>query len=92
MATPLGGYGSLYDLTPDGNPVLDRSEAVDGLYWATGFSGHGFKLSPVIGRMMAELVLHGDSSGHPIRAFRGSRVREGDLLLPEHSYAGRAHP
>ncbi len=92
MATPLGGYGSLYDLTPDGNPVLDRSEAVDGLYWATGFSGHGFKLSPVIGRMMAELVLHGDSSGHPIRAFRGSRFREGDLLLPEHSYAGRAHP
>ena len=25
-ATPMGGYGSLYDLTPDGNPILDRSE------------------------------------------------------------------
>ena len=22
-ATPMGGYGSLYDMTPDGNPVLD---------------------------------------------------------------------
>ncbi len=92
MATPLGGYGSLYDLTPDGNPILDRSEIVDGLYWATGFSGHGFKLSPVIGRMMAEFVFHGDCQGHPIRAFRGSRFREGDLLQPQHSYAGRAHP
>ena len=49
-ATPMGGYGSLYDMTPDGNPVLDSSEVVEGLYWAVGFSGHGFKLSPVVGR------------------------------------------
>ena len=40
-ATPLGGYGSLYDMTPDGNPVLDESGVVKGLYWAVGFSGHG---------------------------------------------------
>ena len=45
-ATPLGGYSALYDMTPDGNPVLDASAAARGLYWAVGFSGHGFKLSP----------------------------------------------
>ena len=90
-ATPMGGYGSLYDMTPDGNPILDRSGLVDGLYWAVGFSGHGFKLSPVVGRMVAELVMHGDSKGHPIRAFRGSRFAEGDLLEAEYPYEGRAH-
>ena len=90
-ATPLGGYGSLYDMTSDGNPILDASGVVEGLYWAVGFSGHGFKLSPVVGRMVAELVLHGDSKVHPVRAFRASRFTEGDLLDPEHPYGGMAH-
>ena len=90
-ATPMGGYGSLYDMTPDGNPILDMSGVVEGLYWATGFSGHGFKLSPVVGRMVAELVLHGESRGHPIRAFRAARFAEGDLLDAEYPYEGRSH-
>ena len=90
-ATPLGGYGSLYDMTPDGNPVLDESGVVKGLYWAVGFSGHGFKLSPVVGRMVAELVLHGESKDHPIRAFRAGRFTEGDLLDAEHPYEGMMH-
>ena len=37
-----GGYSSLYDMTPDGNPILDKSDKVLGLYFAIGFSGHGF--------------------------------------------------
>ncbi len=90
-ATQRGGYGSLYDMTPDGNPILDSAGTIEGLYWATGFSGHGFKLSPVVGRMVAELVLHGDSSDHPIREFRASRFDEGDLLEAEHPYQGRRH-
>ena len=90
-ATPMGGYGSIYDMAPDGNPILDRSQAVDGLYWAVGFSGHGFKLSPVVGRMVAELVLHGESKDHPIRDFRASRFVEGDLLEAEHPYEGMGH-
>ncbi|MXY22003.1 MAG: FAD-binding oxidoreductase [Dehalococcoidia bacterium] len=90
-ATQRGGYGSLYDMTPDGNPILDRSPSVEGLYWATGFSGHGFKLSPVVGRMVAEFVMHGESSDHPIREFRASRFDEGDLLEAEHPYEGRRH-
>ena len=90
-ATCRGGYGSLYDMTPDGNPILDRSRAVDGLYWATGFSGHGFKLSPVVGRMVAELVMNGDSSNHPVRQFRATRFAEGEPLDAEHPYEGRRH-
>ena len=86
-----GGYGSLYDMTPDGNPILDRSQTVEGLFWAVGFSGHGFKLSPVVGRMVAELVLRGESSDHPVGQFRSTRFAEGDLLGAEHPYEGRRH-
>ena len=90
-ATCRGGYGSLYDMTPDGNPILDRAQNIDGLYYAVGFSGHGFKLSPVVGRMVAELVMNGESADHPIRDFRASRFAEGDLLDAEHPYNGRLH-
>ena len=90
-ATPMGGYGSIYDMAPDGNPILDRSQVVDGLYWAVGFSGHGFKLSPVVGRMVAEFVVHGESKDHPIRDFRASRFMEGDLLEAEYPYEGMGH-
>ena len=87
-----GGYGSLYDMTPDGNPILDRSRVVDGLYWATGFSGHGFKLSPVVGRMVAELVMGGGGvSDNPVHAFRSTRFAEGEPLDAEHPYEGRRH-
>ena len=87
-----GGYGSLYDMTPDGNPILDRSGTVEGLYWAVGFSGYGFKLSPVVGRMVSELVMYGESKGHPIRAFRASRFGEDGLLAAQHPYRGAGHP
>lgn len=61
------------------------------MYWAAGFSGHGFKLSPVVGRMVAELVMHGESKDHPVSDFRASRFIEGDLLTGDHPYEGRAH-
>ena len=90
-ATQRGGYGSLYDMTPDGNPILDKSANVEGLYWAVGFSGHGFKLSPVVGRMVAEFVMHGECADHPIHEFRASRFADGDLLTAEYPYEGRRH-
>ena len=90
-ATQRGGYGSLYDMTPDGNPILDKSANIAGLYWAVGFSGHGFKLSPVVGRMVAELVMHGECADHPVQEFRASRFAEGDLLTAEYPYEGRRH-
>ena len=86
-----GGYGAIYDMTPDANPILDRSPQLQGLYWAVGFSGHGFKLSPVVGRMMAEFIMEGEAKSHDITRFRLSRFDEDDLLLPNHPYLQRAH-
>ena len=58
-AEAVGGYASVYDLTPDLHFVIERSPKVPGLVHALGFSGHGFKHSPVIGEMVAELVVDG---------------------------------
>jgi sarcosine oxidase, subunit beta len=40
-----------YDMTPDGQPIVDRLE--DGLWVAAGFSGHGFMVAPAVGHMIA---------------------------------------
>jgi sarcosine oxidase subunit beta len=52
---------------PDGIPVIGAS-AVEGAYHAFGFSGHGFALGPIVGRIIADLVVKGDTD-LPIGAF-----------------------
>jgi sarcosine oxidase subunit beta len=59
-AVPRGGWAGIYDDTPDYHPILDRLPGYSGLYCAAGFSGHGFKLSPLVGQWMAELILTGN--------------------------------
>ncbi len=49
------GYVGAFDITPDWMPILDES-AVPGFWIAAGMSGHGFKLAPAVGEMMAALL------------------------------------
>jgi len=49
------GYAGAFDITPDWMPILDESP-LRGFWIAAGMSGHGFKLSPAVGEMMAALV------------------------------------
>jgi glycine/D-amino acid oxidase-like deaminating enzyme len=44
-------------VTPDWNPVLGRIPDIDGLVVGYGFSGHGFKLSPTVGLLLAQVAL-----------------------------------
>lgn len=81
----VGSYTGLYDVTPDWNPILGRSP-VQGIYLCAGFSGHGFKIGPAIGEMMAEEVVEGEAASVDIRPFRLSRFQSGDLL--EGAYGG----
>lgn len=46
----------------DSLPVMGPSGQVDGLYYAFGFSGHGFQLGPGVGDVMAELISSGSTS------------------------------
>jgi len=82
-------YAGCYDITPDWNPIISQAE-YDGLFVAAGFSGHGFKISPAVGELIADLVLEGDSRDSAISAsdFRLSRFVEGDLLVSAHPYVG----
>jgi len=69
------GYSGCFDVTPDWHPILD-AVGPDGFYVAAGFSGHGFKLSPAVGRMMAALLIDGKKPGDDVDAFRLSRFAE----------------
>ena len=80
------GYAGLYTTTPDSHPIMDQVEGIDGLYICTGFSGHGFKLSPMVGELMAELMLDGAATSIDISALRMSRFREGDLNMPAYGF------
>jgi glycine/D-amino acid oxidase-like deaminating enzyme len=70
------GYAGCFDVTPDWHPILDESP-VKGFYLAVGFSGHGFKLSPAVGDMVAKLVVDGKTAADDVHAFRFSRFAEG---------------
>ena len=48
-------FSGLYETTPDWQPVMDSFGGT--LHAAAGFSGHGFKLAPVVGEAMAARAL-----------------------------------
>ncbi len=70
------GWAGLYDVTPDWQPVIDRIPTVEGFYCAVGFSGHGFKIAPAIGRILTELVVDGACSSYDISLYRHARFQE----------------
>jgi len=78
----VGGYASVYDLTPDLHFVIEESPRVPGLVHALGFSGHGFKHSPVIGEMVAELVMDGRVSVVDASPFSSARFGAPDGAPP----------
>jgi sarcosine oxidase subunit beta len=88
-AAVASSYAGCYDVTPDFNPAISATP-VDGLVVAAGFSGHGFKISPSVGRLVADLVVDGTSSDPdvPESDFRLSRFAEGELLRSPHPYVG----
>jgi glycine/D-amino acid oxidase-like deaminating enzyme len=81
-------YAGCYDVTPDWNPVIAPVGAA-GLIVAAGFSGHGFKISPAVGDLLADLVLDGDSRDPDIPAadFRLERFAAGTPLTSRFPYA-----
>ncbi|DAA18962.1 TPA: peroxisomal sarcosine oxidase [Bos taurus] len=62
----------MYTNTPDGHFVLDRHPKYDNIVIGAGFSGHGFKLSPVVGKILYELSMKLTPS-YDLTPFRISR-------------------
>ncbi len=65
----------VYNNTPDEDFIVDWHTEIENLLLATGFSGHGFKFGPVIGRISADLLLNGQTH-YDIRRFRLARFAE----------------
>jgi sarcosine oxidase subunit beta len=65
-------WAGLLDMTPDALPVIEASPDIEGLVIAMGFSGHGFCLGPVTGRILADLV-QGRAPDLPLAPFTLAR-------------------
>lgn len=72
-------WTGVYDVTPDWNPVLGRLPEIQGLVVGYGFSGHGFKLSPAVGRVLAQEAL-GLPTDVRLAPYALERFRTGQLL------------
>ncbi|PDT34704.1 MULTISPECIES: NAD(P)/FAD-dependent oxidoreductase [Sinorhizobium] len=69
-------WGGFIDYMPDELPVIGEVPGYGGLFMAAGFSGHGFGMGPVIGRVMADLV-QGKPLGQDLRPFSPKRFSKG---------------
>ena len=88
VSTRFPGFGEaglaaswtgIYDVTPDWNPVLGRLPGLSGLVVGYGFSGHGFKLSPAVGRLLAQEAL-GLAPEISLAPYAYERFAQGRLL------------
>ena len=82
-----GGFAALYAITPDWHPFIDEVPQGSGFYLCAGFSGHGFKLGPAVGRMVADMVLGQTTEGLDRRLFRLSRFAENDPVRGRYEYS-----
>jgi sarcosine oxidase, subunit beta len=70
-----------YEMSPDHNALVGRATEIDGFFYATGFSGHGFQQAPAVGEHVAELVA-GREPTLDLSAFDAARFQRG-LARPE---------
>jgi sarcosine oxidase subunit beta len=68
----IRAFAGITTWTADGIPILDVVPGVSGLWVASGFSGHGFCLGPVVGKLLTEWIIDGRPS-MDMSAFRWSR-------------------
>jgi glycine/D-amino acid oxidase-like deaminating enzyme len=62
-----------YENSPDGNLIIDRHPQAKNVWLVGGGSGHGFKLSPAVGEMVAEQIVTGKDVP---KMFRLERLRK----------------
>ena len=70
-----GRYTGVYSTTPDHDFIIDEV-GPDGCYLACGFSGHGFKHGPAVGRIVTDLVTDGDTGLVDVDYFSLSRFED----------------
>lgn len=67
------GLACMYTTTPDEHFIIGRDQTYPQVTMAAGFSGHGFKFVPVVGEIVADLVIDG-TTHRPIELFDPARL------------------
>jgi sarcosine oxidase, subunit beta len=75
-ASIVRAWAGLEARMPDQIPVIGASETAPNMWHAFGFSGHGFQLVPIVGSLLAGLIIDGKSP-LPVEAFRPGRFNAG---------------
>ena len=75
---PRGGWASLYDVSPDWQPVI--GQVAPNVFVDAGTSGHGFKLAPALGRHVADLVMGSPDTDPELAGFDPFRFERGSEL------------
>ncbi|WP_282943506.1 N-methyl-L-tryptophan oxidase [Paenibacillus sp. RC67] len=70
----LRGAVCKYEMTPDEDFIIDTHPEYDRIWIAGGFSGHGFKFSSVVGEILSELIVKGETK-QDISPFALSRFK-----------------
>lgn len=77
----LSTWGGLYEMnTADQNAIIGAHPAVDGFFFACGFSGHGVMHAPAAGRGIAELITQGRYASIDLSPFSVERIAAGETL------------
>ena len=71
----MRGQAGLHSDTPDYMAIIGGTSAIEGFYFACGFSGHGFMHAPAVGKLIAGLVLEGKTSSPDISPFSPDRFK-----------------
>jgi sarcosine oxidase subunit beta len=58
----IRAFAGLTQNTADTVAILDKAPGLENLFLAVGFSGHGFCLGPIVGKLIAEWIVDGRSS------------------------------
>ena len=68
-----GGMSAIYDMTPDGHPIVGQTPEVEGFWCSCGWSGNGFASAPVFGGCLAAEIL-GSGSEIDLSLFKWPRL------------------
>ncbi len=82
-----GGYAALYAITPDWHPLVDELIPGSGFFISAGFSGHGFKLGPAGGLMIADMLTGVSEPEFSPHLFRLNRYAENDPVTGQYEYS-----
>lgn len=75
----LRTYTGICEQTPDFHPIIGEAAELKGLFWANGFSGHGFMHAPAAGQILADLILKGKTERIDLKLFHPDRFTAGHL-------------